>query len=84
MMKRRRSIEQRLRVVDKEFAEEIKRCAEKLGFNVHSFYEKDRTRSDRWAVYIKSKQLYLFLKKDWKELLEFSKSYIKDFLRGFM
>ena len=73
----------RIRVKDKEFADEIKRCAEKLNFKVHFFYEEDKTRTDRWAVYIKSKQLYMFLKKDWKELLETSKPYLKDFLRGF-
>ncbi|BFI73068.1 DNA endonuclease [Nanoarchaeota archaeon] len=73
----------RIRVIDKEFAEEFAKCAKKLGFDVDLFFERDRTRSDRWAARIKSKQLYMFLNRDWRELLQFSMPYIKYFLRGF-
>lgn len=40
----------RLKVVDREFAEEFKRCLEALGLKPSLRLERDRSRCDRWCV----------------------------------
>ncbi len=73
----------RLKVVDKEFAEEFKRCLEALGLKPSLRLERDRSRCDRWCVEANSKMLYEFLKQPKEKLFEVAKKYPVEFLRGF-
>ncbi len=73
----------RLKVIDKEFAEEFKRCLEALGLNPSLRLERDKTRTDRWCVEVCSKSLYMFLKQPKEKLFEIAREFSKEFLRGF-
>ena len=73
----------RLKVVDKDFAEEFKRCLEALGLKPSLRLERDKTRCDRWCVEANSKILYEFLKRPKEKLFEVAKKYPIEFLRGF-
>jgi len=73
----------RLKVVDKEFAEEFKRCLEAIGLKPSLRLERDKNRCDRWCVTAFSKSLYLFLKQPKEKLFDVAKEYPIEFLRGF-
>jgi len=73
----------RLKVVDKEFAEEFKRCLEALGLKPSIRLERDRTRCDRWCVEANSKILYEFLSQPKKKLFEIARLFPTEFLKGF-
>jgi len=73
----------RLKVVDREFAEEFKRCLEALGLKPSLRLERDRTRCDRWCVEANSRILYEFLTQPKERLFEVAKEYPAEFLRGF-
>ncbi len=73
----------RLKVVDREFAEEFKRCLEVIGLKPSLRLERDRSRCDRWCVEANSKLLYEFLKQPKEELFKVARMYPVEFLRGF-
>jgi intein-encoded DNA endonuclease-like protein len=73
----------RLKVVDKEFAEEFKRCLESIGLKPSLRFERNKTRTDRWCVEAYSKSLYTFLKQPKEKLFEIAREYPREFLRGF-
>lgn len=77
----------RLRVKDREFAEEFARCLQiilekKTPCKIYT--EKDRTRGNRtrFVGEASSKILVRFLKRPWITLVQFAKPYTTDFLRG--
>ncbi len=73
----------RLKVVDKEFAEEFKRCLEEVGLKPSLRFERNRARCDRWCVEANSKILYEFLRQPKDKLFEVAEKYPAEFLRGF-
>ena len=73
----------RLKVVDREFAEEFKRSLESIGLKPSLRFERNKTRTDRWCVEAYSKSLYTFLKQPKEKLFEIAREYPKEFLRGF-
>ncbi len=73
----------RLKVVDREFAEEFKRCLEALGLKPSIRLERDRSRCDRWCVEVNSKILYEFLSQPKEKLFEVVEKFPAEFLRGF-
>ncbi len=73
----------RLKVIDREFAEEFKRCLEALGLKPSIRLERDRTRCDRWCVEANSKILYEFLRQPKEKLFEVVRKHSVEFLRGF-
>lgn len=73
----------RLKVVDREFAEEFKRCLEVIGLKPSLRFERNRARCDRWCVEANSKMLYEFLKQPKEKLFEVAEKFPAEFLRGF-
>ncbi len=71
-----------LKAVDKDFVETVIDALRKIGFDPKIRYERDSTRSDRWAVEVKSKHLYQFLSQEDEKLFKIAEKYPEDFLRG--
>ncbi len=73
----------RLKVVDKEFAEEFYECLRSIGLKPSFRLERDRTRCDRWCVEANGKLLYEFLKQPKEKLFDVARQFPTEFLRGF-
>ncbi|AFK22038.1 LAGLIDADG family homing endonuclease [Pyrococcus sp. ST04] len=73
----------RLKVIDKEFAEEFYRRLKLSGLSPSLYYENDRTRAARWVAEAYSKELYSFLRGSRDILFNIALRYPEEFLRGF-
>ncbi|NJD99341.1 DNA endonuclease [Thermococcus sp. LS1] len=73
----------RLKVVDRDFAQNFERALRAMGANPRTGFERNRGRADRWWVEVTNKELFMFLKGPKERLSKTAGTYPKEFLRGF-
>ncbi|WP_245610462.1 LAGLIDADG family homing endonuclease [Thermococcus celericrescens] len=73
----------KLKVIDREFAEEFANALEKLGVRAAMGFERDSTRVDRFYVEGSNKALFQLLSGPRERLLSLAGEYPTEFLRGF-
>ncbi|NJE60974.1 LAGLIDADG family homing endonuclease [Thermococcus sp. 21S7] len=73
----------RLKVVDREFAQNFERAVRAIGANPRAGFERNRSRANRWWVEVTNKELFMFLKGPKEKLFEVGREYPREFLRGF-
>nr|WP_240910668.1 LAGLIDADG family homing endonuclease [Thermococcus sp. MV11] len=73
----------RLKVMDRDFAQNFERALKAMGANPRTGFERNRGRANRWWVEVTNKELFMFLKGPKDRLFEVARAYPKEFLRGF-
>ncbi|ASJ14201.1 LAGLIDADG family homing endonuclease [Thermococcus radiotolerans] len=73
----------RLKVIDRDFAQNFEKALRAIGANPRAGFEHNRSRANRWWVEVTNKELFMFLKGPKEKLFEVARAYPKEFLRGF-